>query len=170
MRILAFYIPVLFLLIACDNTKPTAKSLDPINWEKRRTEIQAADSLIAAKTYLGIYSQIYSTSEHNTHDLTVTASLRNTSETQSVILTKGVYYDTAGNPIRTYFDFPIKLNPLETVEIIVEEGDKSGGTGGNFIFDWLDDPEVTDPLFEGIMISTRGTQGLSFTVQGKRIL
>ncbi|PHQ29152.1 DUF3124 domain-containing protein [Leeuwenhoekiella nanhaiensis] len=169
MRVTLFFIPVLLLLLACDNTKPASKSLDPINWEKRRIEIPTADSLTPAKTYLGIYSEIYSTSEHNTHDLTVTVSLRNTSESDTVILTKGVYYDTEGSPIRTYFDFPIQLKPLETVEIIIEEGDKTGGTGGNFIFDWLDDPEVTDPLFEGIMISTRGTQGLSFTVQGKRI-
>ncbi|WP_442844875.1 DUF3124 domain-containing protein [Leeuwenhoekiella sp. H156] len=169
MRVTFFFIPVLLLLLACDNTKPTSKSLDPINWENRRIELPETDSLTTAKTYLGIYSEIYSTSEHNTHDLTVTVSLRNTSENDTVILTKGVYYDTAGNPIRTYFDFPIQLKPLETVEIIIEEGDKTGGTGGNFIFDWLDDPEVTDPLFEGIMISTRGTQGLSFSVQGKRI-
>ena len=84
-------------------------------------------------------------------------------------MTKGAYYDTTGKLIHTYFDFPIVLKPLETVEIIIEEGDKTGGTGGNFIFNWLDDASVTDPLFEGIMISTRGTQGLSFTTEGKRI-
>ena len=168
MRNILLFIVGIFLLISCDEEKPMS-SIDPINWEKRRAEIPVNDSLQLAKTYLGIYSEIYSTSEHLTHDLTVTVSLRNTSETDPILLTKGAYYGTSGKPIRTYFDFPITLKPLETVEIIIEEGDKTGGTGGNFIFDWLDDSEVTDPIFEGIMISTRGTQGLSFTSIGKRI-
>lgn len=168
MRNFLLFTVSVFLFISCEEQKTTS-SIDPINWEKRRAEITTTDSLEIAKTYLGIYSEIYSTSEHLTHDLTVTVSLRNTSETDRVVLTKGAYYDTGGNLIRTYFDFPIALKPLETVEIIIEEGDKTGGTGGNFIFDWLDDSAVTDPIFEGIMISTRGTQGLSFTSLGKRI-
>ena len=169
MRLKVLILLCVLTSLGCENRKKISSSIDPINWEKRRVELPQNESLQPAKTYLGIYSEIYSTSEHLTHNLTVTVSLRNTSETETVILTKGVYYDTAGNPIRTYFDFPIELKPLETVEIIIEENDKTGGTGGNFIFDWLDDPEATDPIFEGIMISTRGTQGLSFTAQGKRI-
>lgn len=144
-------------------------SVNPINWQKRSAKISAGDSLIEARTYLGIYSEIYSTSEHNTHDLTVTVSLRNTSENDSIFITKAGYYSTSGDLIRTYFDYPIFLKPLETVEIIIEESDDTGGTGANFVFDWLDNPEITDPIFEAIMISTRGQQGLSFTSQGKRI-
>ena len=169
MRYLLSLITIVFLLVGCDEQKKESSSINPINWEKRRATITNQDSLKPAKTYLGIYSEIYSTSEHLTHDLTVTVSLRNTSETAAVYLTKGAYYDTTGKLIHTYFDFPIVLKPLETVEIIIEEGDKTGGTGGNFIFNWLDDASVTDPLFEGLMISTRGTQGLSFTTEGKRI-
>ena len=169
MRNLLFILASVFLFSACESEQKESSSINPINWEKRRATLPEQDSLKKAKTYLGIYSEIYSTSEHLTHDLTVTVSLRNTSETQELVLTSGSYYDTTGKLIHTYFDFPIALKPLETVEIIIEEGDKTGGTGANFIFNWLDDPNVTDPIFESIMISTRGTQGLSFITQGKRI-
>lgn len=124
---------------------------------------------MSGKSYLSVYSQIYSISEHKTHDLTVTASLKNISLKDTVYITKAQYYDTHANPIRTYFDKPIFLAPLETVEIVIEEVDKEGGTGANFIFDWQIKPNTLEPYFEGIMISTLGQRGLSFTTQGKRI-
>ncbi len=155
-------------LSSCTEQKEMS-SVNPVNWQKRSAELLANDSLTKAKSYLGIYSEIYSTSEHNTHDLTVTVSLRNTSAEDFIYLTKAAYYSTSGELIRTYFDYPIFIKPLETVDIIIEESDNTGGTGANFIIDWLDDPELTDPIFEAIMISTRGQQGLSFTTQGKRI-
>ena len=57
---------------------------------------------------------------------------------------------------------------METVEIVIDENDKEGGTGANFHFDWRIKPLSNEPLFEAVMISSFG-QGLSFTTQGKRI-
>jgi len=37
-------------------------------------------------------------------------------------------------------------------------------------FDWKVKKQTPEPLFEGIMISTSGSHGLSFTTQGKRIV
>jgi hypothetical protein len=61
---------------------------------------------------------------------------------------------------------PIYLKPLETVEIIIEEQDIEGGSGANFVFDWAMANGKNPPLFEAIMISTHGQQGLSFTTRG----
>ena len=58
---------------------------------------------------------------------------------------------------------------METTEAIIEEIDVAGGTGSNFIFEWKKDKNTPEPLFEGIMNSTLGQQGLSFTTIGKRI-
>ncbi|MCB0473148.1 MAG: DUF3124 domain-containing protein, partial [Flavobacteriaceae bacterium] len=68
-----------------------------------------------------------------------------------------------------YFDSTIFLAPMETIEIIIDENDVSGGTGSNFIFEWKIPENCPEPLFEGIMTSTMGQQGLSFTTQAKRI-
>tara|TARA_R110002073_G_scaffold4213_1_gene27929 strand:+ start:69077 stop:69538 length:462 start_codon:yes stop_codon:yes gene_type:complete len=144
-------------------------SVNPVNWEKRTIDISQKDSLEFGRTYLSSYSQIYSMSEHRTHNLTAMASLRNTSMSDTIYVLKATYHDTAGKLVRTYFEKPIYLLPLETVEIIIDEIDTEGGTGSNFIFDWKIPKSASEPLFEGVMSSTMGQQGLSFTTQGKRI-
>jgi hypothetical protein len=95
--------------------------------------------------------------------------MRNTSPNDTLYLQKAEYFNTHGVSIRTYFDEPIFVAPLETVEIVIEETDREGGTGANFIFDWALLPGAPEPLFEAIMISTSGQQGLSFSTQGTRI-
>ena len=151
-------------------TKPIeVSSIDPVNWDKRTIEINATDSMVRGTTYLSVYSQIYSQTEHRTHNLTATVSMRNTNKTDTVFLRNAEYFNTSGTSIRTYFDKPIFILPMETVEIVIDEHDQEGGTGANFIFDWSIKPSTNEPLFEGIMISTSGSQGLSFTTQGKRV-
>ena len=165
---------VLWLLIAgmgwvsCEN-KEEMSSLNPLNWERRMVNGTLADSLESGTTYLSVYSQIYSMTEHRTHNLTVTVSMRNTNRSDTLFINKAEYYDTKGKLIRTYFSRNIFLAPMETVEIVIDQTDQEGGTGANFLFDWMMDPTSNEPLFEGVMISTSGQQGISFTTQGKRI-
>ncbi|SDR78625.1 Protein of unknown function [Polaribacter sp. KT25b] len=168
MKIKFLYIILSTLLFSCNNEKEIS-SVNPENWTKRTADISTKDSLENGKSYLSIYSQIYSMSEHKTHNLTAMASLRNTSDVDSIYITKAVYYDTHGKVVRTYFDYPIYLAPMETTEIIIDEVDVSGGTGSNFIFEWKIPKNCPEPLFEGIMSSTIGQQGLSFTTHAKRI-
>ena len=141
--------------------------ISPVKWEDRETVLP--DSLESGSTYLSIYSQIYSEKEHRTHDLTVTVSLRNTDHDQPVYLTAVDFYDTHGKLLRSYLSAPVYIEPMETVEVVIDEKDKSGGTGGNFIFDWEKESTATEPLFEAVMISTVGQQGLSFSTVGLRL-
>lgn len=87
----------------------------------------------------------------------------------TIYIEKAAYFDTKGKLIRNYFNKPIFLAPMETVEIVIDEADREGGTGANFHFDWKIPGEASEPFFEGVMISTSGQQGLSFTTQGRRI-
>lgn len=155
------------LLFGC-NQETSENKRKPIDWESRKVTINPKDSLIDGTSYLSVYSQIYSETEHQTHNLTVTVSMRNTN-VDTVFVTSAKYYNTHGKLVRTYFDYPIQLNAMETVEIIINEVDKEGGTGGNFIFDWAIPNNDSMPLFEAIMISTSGQQGLSFRTEGVRI-
>lgn len=127
------------------------------------------DSLSLGTTHLSVYSQVYSYTEHKKHSLTVTVSMRNTDRKDTVYIKKADYYDTHGKLIRSYFNHPIYLAPMETVEIVIDETDKEGGTGGNFMFDWAINPTSNEPLFEAVMISTSGQQGLSFTTVGIKV-
>ncbi len=159
---------LLLISYSCDRNKEVS-SVDRVNWKARMVTRNITDSLVTGSTYLSVYSQIYSQTEHKTHDLTATISLRNTNLKDTIYLDKAEYFDTGGKSIRTYFDQTIFIAPMETVEIVIDELDQEGGTGGNLLFDWKTLPSSAEPLFESVMISTSGSQGLSFTTQGKRI-
>ncbi len=166
------HIGFLFLLIltvfSCEDEKEVS-SINPVNWTKRQVNHPLDSLLVSGNTYLSIYSQIYSQSEHRTHNLTATVSMRNTNLKDTIFLEKADYFDTHGELIRTYFSKTIYIAPMETVEIVIDESDKHGGTGANFVFDWKIPPHTHEPFFEGVMISTSGQQGISFTTQGRNL-
>jgi len=156
------------LFFSCNGEKEIS-SINPENWSKRAINLSPKDSLEFGKSYLSVYSQIYSITEHRTHNLTSMVSMRNTSESDTIYLLRAEYYDTHGKSVRKYFNSPIFLAPMETTEIIIDEIDVSGGTGSNFIFEWKTPKNCPEPLFEAVMTSTMGQQGLSFTTLAKRV-
>jgi len=168
MKILLKILICAFILQSCQE-KVEMSSISPVNWEKRYMEPMVKDSLVQGSTYLSVYSQIYSQSDRTTHDLTATVSMHNTNSRDTIYINKAEYFDTDGNSIRTYFDRTIFVAPMATVQIIIDEEDTSGGTGANFIFDWMIKSQSNEPFFEAVMISTSGQQGLSFKTDGKRL-
>lgn len=156
-----------FLLFSCDEPKEIS-SINRVNWEKR-TATLPSDSLALGSSYLSVYSEIYSLDEHETHDLTATVSMRNINSKDTIYLTDASYYNTHGELIRSYFDHPIFIAPLETVEIVIDKIDREGGTGANFLFTWATAPKSAEPYFEAVMISTSNQQGISFTTQGIKV-
>jgi hypothetical protein len=168
MKLKYISILIVFIFFNCEKKKEIS-SINEENWSKRKINLTSKDSLEYGKTYLSIYSEIYSYSEHKKQSLTAMVSLRNTSDLDSIYLLKAEYYDTHGKSIRKYFNYPIYLAPLETIEIIIDEMDLTGGTGSNFIFEWKAPKNTSEPLFEAIMSSTMSQQGLSFTTHGKRV-
>ncbi|MGG8496080.1 DUF3124 domain-containing protein [Tenacibaculum sp. TC6] len=163
------YLWVFFFLVTACNTHTKNNSVAKVDWSKRMVNTPIKDSLVNGATYLSIYSQIYSQTEHKTFNLTATVSIRNTNINDTVFIHKAEYFNTQGKSIRTYFDNTIYLAPMETVEIVIKDGDREGGTGANFLFDWSVKQNANEPFFEGVMISTYGQQGLSFTTQGRKI-
>ncbi|MBR9757651.1 MAG: DUF3124 domain-containing protein [Algicola sp.] len=167
-----FFVVVLlvFFVMGCRDTDSTKNNTMPsINWDARKTTVLADSTFVTGATYLSVYSQIYSLTEHRTHNLTATISMRNISPNDTVYIDKADLFDTHGDLVHSYIAFPVYLKPLETLEIVIKETDKSGGTGGNFIFNWHVPKNSHEPLFEAVMISTMGQQGLSFSTEGKRI-
>jgi hypothetical protein len=168
MRVLFVIVFIAAAVTSCNNEVQEEFRLDH-DWSAREVPLKTQDSLEKGTTYLSIYSQIYSKSQNKTHNLTAMASLRNTSEQDTVFITRAEYFDSKGNAIRNYVVKPIYLAPLETLDIVIVEPDTAGGTGANFIFDWQTTKGSSEPFFEAVMSSTLGQQGLSLTTQGKRI-
>lgn len=168
MKKILFFLVLSIFCLSCED-EPVISSVSPVNWEVRKADLIALDSLVSGSSYLSVYSQIYSQTEHIKHNLTATVSMRNTSRKDTIYISKAAYFDTHGAFLRSYFDNAIFIAPMETVEIVIDEIDQAGGTGANFIFDWHISPHMPEPIFEAVMISTSGQQGLSFSTQGKRI-
>lgn len=168
MKIHLAILTLFVLLLSCEE-KPKMSSINQVDWENRYGEPTVNDSLTHGSTYLSVYSEIYSRSDQRTHNLTATVSMRNTSKTDTIYIKKAEYFDTHGSSLRTYFEKTIFIAPMATVEIIIDEKDESGGTGANFIFEWITMSGSNEPLFEAVMISTTGQQGLSFSTQGQRL-
>lgn len=165
---LLFIVTILLFNNSCEKEKEIS-SINETNWKKRTVSIINSDSLMHGKTYLSVYSEIYSGTEHRSLSLTATVSLRNVNINDTIYIDEATYFNTHGEAIRTYFKNTIFIAPMETVEIVIDESDKEGGTGANFLFKWSIKPNTSEPFFESVMLSTSGQQGISFTTQGKHI-
>jgi len=135
------------------------------DWSEKQIKINPLDSLHQGQTYLPIYSHIYHIYDQRTFDLTATVSIRNVSPSDSLFLLKADYYNTVGEKVRSYTEQPIYIKPLETLEIVINEKDYDGGSGAKFLFDWATNKSKNKPLFEAVMVSSYGQQGLSFKTQ-----
>ncbi len=118
--------------------------------------------------YVPIYASIFQWGG-STHDLTVTLSIHNIDLEKSIRLIKVNYYNTNGKLLRRYIKEPITLTPLQTSQFVIKQMDREGGTGANFVVQWISESDVISPITEAVMISTSNQQGLSFTSPGKVI-
>ncbi len=167
MKLLILFV-FLFILFSCadEKKKPLETTVD---WNTRTTNVTTDQLPFKGSTYLSVYSDIYDMTNETKHLLTATISMRNTSLTDSLFIFKADYFNTNGQLIRAYVNNPIFLVPMETVEIVINRRDTTGGSGANFIFDWSLRTESTEPLFESVMIWTTGTQGISFLSKGVKL-
>lgn len=163
---LVLFIGLLFLALTSCREKERVTVFIPVDWQQRSAILNENDSLHTGSTYLSVYSEIYEMNERTTHQLTATVSIRNISLMDTVYITKADYYNTDGDIIRSYIDRPVFVKPLETLEIIIYKSDTSGGSGANFIFDWVAGIKGMEPHFEAVMVWTTGHQGISFVTHG----
>ncbi|RJP94385.1 MAG: DUF3124 domain-containing protein [Desulfobacteraceae bacterium] len=119
--------------------------------------------------YVPIYSHIYSGNKNLPFYLTATLSIRNTDFHHPITITMVDYYDSSGKLLKKYIEKPVPLNAMASTRYIVQESDKTGGSGANFVVRWTSGVAVSAPLIESVMISTKSSQGVSFTSRGQVI-
>ncbi len=159
---------LLFLFFSCAKRTSNKDTLND-EWTNRKYLDASSNSLLKGQTYLPVYTHIYNREEDNLFKLTTTISIRNVSPRDTLFLSKADYYNTEGTKIRSYLNNTVYIKPLETVEIVISEKDIEGGSGANFIFNWFITKNGNKPLFEAVMISTYGQQGISFITRGVEI-
>ena len=119
--------------------------------------------------YVPIYSEIYYFDKSKTFQLAATLSVRNTDPQQIIIITSVKYYNSDGDLVREHLESPLRLAPLASTYFIVNQNDRTGGSGANFIVKWVAETKVYEPIVEAVMVSTTSQQGLSFVSQGRVI-
>jgi len=170
MKYLLVLIITFSLLIACDfesNPNLTKEGEDIL--ENHEVYVSDVTLNYLDTVYVPIYSDIYSKTKDERFYLTATLSIRNTSLTDSMYLKVIDYYDTNGKLVREYIDNNLLLTPMQSIDYVIEEEDKVGGTGANFILVWGAKDSTIKPIFQGVMVSTAGQQGISFLTNGTSI-
>ncbi|WDP92347.1 MAG: DUF3124 domain-containing protein [Desulfobacter sp.] len=127
---------------------------------------RAKENLSTGQTvYVPAYSHIYSGNKEVQSLLAVTLSIRNTDPNHPIEILSVDYYDTEGKRIKKHIAAPVTLNALGTARYVISQGDKSGGSGANFMVRWKAGKPVNLPIIETIMIGSRS----SFTSRGQEI-
>ena len=167
MKKLLLYSLVGLVFISCAQSSNDGKYVHKVDWSDNQVKNEEYKQLESKSTYLPIYSDIYDMSAEKTRNLTVTVSIHNMNYNDSLYILKAQYFNSKGDFVRNYIEKPIYLRPMETGEIVIYEWDDEGGTGANFLIEWKKkDSAFHAPLIEGVMISTGGQQGISFTTRG----
>ena len=119
--------------------------------------------------YVPFYSQIYEPQGFGQKlDLRGTLSISNTSETDEIRITRVQYFNSSGKLVKKCLEGKHSvLSPLATTEFGITRQDESGGSGANFIVEWVSEKPVSDPVIEAIMITTSGTHSYNFTSYGR---
>ena len=101
--------------------------------------------------------------------LSTTLAIHNTDLERPIIIKSVRYYNTDGELVREFIDSPSELKPLATTGFVIPSEDTSGGWGANFLVEWGAEQPVYEPIIEAVMVSTRGTEGVSFISAGRVI-
>jgi len=121
------------------------------------------------RVYVPVYSHIYANGGAP-HLLETTLSIRNSDPDLPIAITSARYYDTAGNLIKEFVDGTLRLGPLATTEIVVKKRDTRGGSGANFIVEWVAEKPVYEPIIETVMLGQSGSQSISFKSAGRPLV
>jgi hypothetical protein len=132
-------------------------------------DLEEVNGVVGQTVYVPVYSHIYSYDKKRVIDLAATLSIRNTDEQHPIRLDSVRYFDSEGKLLREHLDQPARLGPMASTDFVVEQRDTAGGSGANFIVEWVAGEEVTPPVIESVMIGASSQQGISFVSTGRVI-
>lgn len=122
-------------------------------------------ALVGQTVYVPVYSHVYQGRGERLM-LAATLSIRNTDDRHALTISAIRYYDTEGNLVRDYLKTPLKLKPMGSTDFLVKEADAAGGSGANFIVEWVSDEPVREPIIEAVMVGRKGSGFATFARPG----
>jgi hypothetical protein len=119
--------------------------------------------------YLPVYSNIPYQIDTIKFDMSAFIAIHNTDLTNSIKLTKVLYFNQEGKLVNDYLKYQnIEIDPLATKDFYVPYEDQSG-TGANFLIEWIADTLVNEPLIESITTCLKPNNTVAVLSQGKII-
>ena len=155
-------------LVACQTNNPNLneKGQDELSAREIDTPIQQSEVEFDGTYYVPIYSDIYVGDNIPKELLAATLSLRNTSFTDTLFISKIDYYSTDGALVKSFVDQQIAISPMATVNYVIDRDDDTGGSGAHFVVDiHARSPEVK-PLVQAIMVGEYSNKAFAFESDG----
>ena len=133
---------------------------------QNRVDVVPEQSVVSGqRVYVPVYSHIYAKGG-KPFLLEATLSVRNSDPDNNIGINSVRYYNTDGKLIKNYLEKPLGLKPLATAEFLVSAQQIEGGSGANFIVEWVSDARVNRPVIEAVMIGIDGRTSISFVRSG----
>ncbi len=129
----------------------------------------ACTRAVAETVYVPAFSRIH-THERQRQPLASTLVIHNVDPEASIEVTRVSYHDETGAQVSELGgDDNGPLPPFASLSYLTELTDDRGGIGANYIVDWRSERAACSPLILAIMIGGSGTQGISFSLEGRVI-
>ncbi len=163
---------VFVVIASCARENPNideSTGADELTSLEVETPISKSEMEYSDIIYVPIYSDIYFDANNQESLLAATLSIRNTSETDSLFISKIDYFNTEGELVRSYLQNQISVNPMATINYVIEREDSSGGSGANFIVRLSAKNKNIKPLIQAIMVGQNGNKGFAFSTDGYSI-
>ena len=156
---------VLSMIISCGIPNPNVNKKGEDVIESHLAYTDKSEQTYQDTVYIPIYSDIYSESRLKSTLLTATLSIRSTSLTDTTYINKIDYYDTKGALVKSFIDRTLVLEPMQSIDYVIDRDDNTGGVGANFLVYWGAEKD-TYPLFQAVMIGRSGQHGMAFMTEG----
>lgn len=154
------------LAIGCSPPAPQAVQLLPT---LSANEIVDLDITTGQLVFVPAYSEVFYGGRSETLQLATTLAIHNTDTDDPIIVNSVKYFNTDGDLLQELVEQPVQLAPMATAGFVIDSGDTAGGWGANFLVEWGAETPVYEPVIEAIMVSSRGTEGVSFISPGRVI-
>jgi hypothetical protein len=160
-----FLLFILILLYSAGCREQYSEKIHLPSKQYRAADIDFTSLKKTQTVYVPAYSDIYHGTGKSRFLLTITLSIRNTSLREVLYIGSVEYHDSEGKLIKKYLKSPVRMNPLESIEFVVEDQEQQGGAGANFLVTWGANATDTKPIIQAVMIGTISQQGISFVTE-----
>lgn len=156
-------------LFSCTPPEVTIKSKDRIYTYLNADKAPSFEAY--QDVYVSAYSNLYYLDGSRKLYYTVILSLRNISFSDTLYFNRISYINSEGDLLKQYLtDSILVLRPMESLEYIVEQAERAGGAGANFVVSYgIDKGLRNKPIIEAIMSGTAGHHGFAFKTDGVEI-